>query len=156
MHGKEVKIISGAQTGVDRGALDAALELNVPCGGTVPQGRLAEDGPVPERYPVTENDSRDYAARTEQNIIDADATLILAGPRLSGGTRYTRELALRHNKPVAVVNVDSDEAAAAVRRFIRIQKPEVLNVAGPRESKQPGIAERTKEILLAALKEPCR
>ncbi len=151
-----MKIISGAQTGVDRGALDAALELNMPCGGTVPKGRLAEDGPVPERYPVVENDSKDYAVRTERNVVDADATLILAGPKLSGGTQYTRELALRHNKPVAVVNVDSDEAAAAVRRFIAIQKPEVLNVAGPRESKRPGIAERTKDILLDALKEQRR
>lgn len=148
-----MKIISGAQTGVDRGALDAALELNVPCGGTVPKGRLAEDGPVPERYPMTENDSKDYGVRTERNVIDADATLILAGAKLSGGTRFTHELALRHKKPVAVVNIDSAGAAGAVRRFIEIQKPGVLNVAGPRESKRPGIAERTKRILLAALKE---
>jgi hypothetical protein len=47
------KIISGGQTGVDRGALDAALVAGFPCGGWCPADRGAEDGKIPERYPLT-------------------------------------------------------------------------------------------------------
>lgn len=61
------KIISGAQTGIDRGALDAALALGFPCGGACPQDRLAEDGRIPDRYPVIELDARKYRATTIQN-----------------------------------------------------------------------------------------
>jgi len=38
------KIISGGQTGVDRAALDVALELGIPCRGWCPKDRQAEDG----------------------------------------------------------------------------------------------------------------
>jgi hypothetical protein len=48
-----VKIVSGGQTGVDRGALDAALAAGFPCGGWCPADRRAEDGPIPQRYPLT-------------------------------------------------------------------------------------------------------
>lgn len=38
------KIISGAQTSVNRGALDAAIDVSCPYGGWVPKGRRSEDG----------------------------------------------------------------------------------------------------------------
>ena len=41
-----VKIVSGGQTGVDRGALDAALAAGFPCGGWCPADRRAEDGSI--------------------------------------------------------------------------------------------------------------
>jgi len=72
-----MKIISGGQTGVDRGALDAAIGLGIPHGGWCPRGRLAEDGPIPARYVLSETDSPEYWLRTEQNVSDSDATLIL-------------------------------------------------------------------------------
>jgi hypothetical protein len=71
------KIISGGQTGVDRGALDAALEASFPCGGWCPKGRKAEDGPIPARYPLKEMDGPAYRLRTERNVRDSDGTLIL-------------------------------------------------------------------------------
>jgi len=83
------KIISGAQTGIDRGALDAALALGFPCGGACPQDRAAEDGRIPDRYPVTELDAGKYRARTIQNVLDSDGTLIIYCSLLSGGTEQT-------------------------------------------------------------------
>lgn len=146
-----LKIISGAQTGVDRAALDAALALGLACGGTVPSGRLAEDGRVPERYPVAECASSDYAVRTERNVLDADATLILCRGELSGGTRLTLELARRHVKPFAVVDLRTAGAVARVRSFLEAARPSVLNVAGPRESNAPGIHAEVQRLLMEAL-----
>jgi hypothetical protein len=76
------KIISGGQTGVDRAALDAAIELGIPHGGHCPRGRRAEDGRIPDRYQLTETDSAQYRVRTERNVLDADATLILCRGRM--------------------------------------------------------------------------
>src|SRR5438309_682688 len=90
-----LRIISGGQTGVDRAALDAALACGVPCGGCCPQGRRAEDGPIAARYPLTETPSPDYPPRTERNVRDADATLILIKGMPSGGTALTIEVARR-------------------------------------------------------------
>ena len=134
------RIISGGQTGVDRAALDAALALGIPCGGHVPLGRLAEDGRIPELYPVTECSIVDYPARTELNVVCSDATLILCVGEPSGGTRLTVELCRRHGKPLRVVRLEPPEAAVAqVRAFLDEARPRVLNVAGPRESSRPGI-----------------
>ena len=72
------RIISGGQTGVDRGALEAAIALGIPHGGWCPLGRSAEDGVIPARYQLQETDSPQYAVRTEWNVRDADGTLILS------------------------------------------------------------------------------
>ena len=68
------RIISGGQTGVDRGALDAALKASISCGGWGPKGRKAEDGPIPERYPLQELPGADYLHRTRRNVVDSDGT----------------------------------------------------------------------------------
>lgn len=75
--GRRLRVISGGQTGVDRAALDVALELGLPCGGWCPAGRRAEDGPIPARYPLTETAGADYVERTRRNVVEADATLVL-------------------------------------------------------------------------------
>ncbi len=72
MSGK--KIISGGQTGVDRGALDAAIALDFEHGGWCPLGRLAEDGQIPDRYRLDETDSPDYS------IPHSNAMLSIATP----------------------------------------------------------------------------
>ena len=142
-----MKIVSGGQTGVDRGALDAAIALGIAHGGWCPRGRLAEDGRIPDRYELLETDSPDYSVRTEQNVLDSDATLILYRGRLSGGTELTLHLAERHRRPHMVVDLDRPCPAEEVRQWLHSQQAEVLNVAGPRESQNPGIAARTAEFL---------
>ena len=98
-------IVTGGQTGVDRATLDTALSLFLPVRGWCPKGRLAEDGVIPSVYPLQETTSTDYAVRTEWNVRDSDATLILAYGSLTGGTKLTEELAQRYNRPSLVLNV---------------------------------------------------
>ena len=141
------RIISGGQTGVDRGALDAALELGFDCGGCCPKGRLAEDGPIDGRYPLQESASARYQDRTEQNVIDSDATLIITGGRLEGGTRLTMELALKHDKPCLVIDLRRPTAITELQTQLSALDVKVLNVAGPRESKQPGIGLKAEQLV---------
>jgi hypothetical protein len=146
-----MRIISGGQTGVDRGALDAAIELGIPHGGWCPRGRLAEDGPIPIRYLLRESDSPEYSVRTEQNVLQSDATLILCRGRPSGGTELTLRLALQHGRPHLVVDFDAALDAAEIRRWLKEQLVETLNVAGPRESQSPGIAAQAREFIIRLL-----
>jgi hypothetical protein len=147
-----VKIISGGQTGVDRGALDAAIELGALHGGWCPRGRTAEDGRIPDRYRLRESDSPDYPVRTEQNVLDSDATLILYRGRIAGGTELTLYLARQHDRPHLLVDLDAAAAPAEVRRWLDEHAVETLNVAGPRESQSPGIGAMAREFLKSVLR----
>jgi hypothetical protein len=146
------KIVSGGQTGVDRAALDAALAAGLACGGWCPRGRRAEDGPLDSRYPLRETPERDYAQRTTWNVRDADATLILARPPLRGGSALTRRSARRLGRPVLVVDPEAPDALARVRAWIGDAGIGTLNVAGPRESQQPGIYAAARSLLDALLR----
>jgi len=148
-----VRIVSGGQTGVDRGALDAALALGIPHGGWCPRGRRSEDGRVPSRYRLQETESSRYDVRTERNIVDSDATLILHDGPLTAGTALTRRLAIQHAKPVRLVDLGKPIDGAAIRRWLLTVEIRVLNVAGPRESSCPGVAERAQAVLERLLKE---
>jgi hypothetical protein len=145
------RIISGGQTGVDRGALDAAIAIGVPHGGHCPKDRRAEDGPVPPQYHLTECDTGHYAERTEQNVLSADATLILCRGPLRGGTRLTARLARRHGKPLLAVDLDSPPSRESIADWLATNLVSTLNVAGPRESQSPGIQERSYVYLTSLL-----
>jgi hypothetical protein len=140
-------IRSGGQTGVDRAALDAALELGLPCGGWCPAGRWAEDGPIPDRYPLTPTPSADPAQRTEWNVRDSDGTLVLTGEDLSGGTALTVELARQYDKPCLVLRPADRAVTRSIRDWADRERVRVLNVAGPRESELPGIYEKARAFL---------
>jgi hypothetical protein len=146
-----LRIVSGGQTGVDRGALDAAVALGIECGGWCPRGRLAEDGRIPRRYPLVECETSDYPVRTERNILDSDATLILCRGPLSGGTKLTRDLARRRGKPCLVVDLAYPTDAQRVRDWLVDFQVETLNVAGPRESLSAGISRQASKFLVDLL-----
>lgn len=132
-------IHSGGQTGVDRAALDAAMARGVAVGGWCPQGRRAEDGPLPARYPLTETGSAEYAERTLLNVREADATLVLTRDDPNDGTALTIETARALAKPLLVVDLGAGKEVAPVAAWLREEGVRVLNVAGPRESTVPGI-----------------
>ncbi|MBS0317690.1 MAG: putative molybdenum carrier protein [Proteobacteria bacterium] len=144
-------IISGGQTGADRGALDFAIGHGYTHGGWAPRGRIAEDGIIPARYQLTELEGG-YRRRTRRNVEDSDATLIVNLGELSGGTLATRVFAEKADKPCLVVQVDSgiaEDLAASVAAWLRRHDVKTLNVAGPRESKRPGVYRLTVELLEA-------
>lgn len=141
------RIVSGGQTGVDRGALDAAIALGIEHGGWCPRGRLAEDGPIPLHYLLHETEALEYAVRTERNVLDSDGTLVLYKGRLQRGTLLTYRLAQKHARPVMRVRLDLPVDVAKIQQWIVDQRIRVLNVAGPRASSCPGIDAETTELL---------
>ena len=148
-----MKIVSGGQTGVDRAALDFAIRHGYEHGGWCPRGRLAEDGVIPPVYQLRETDSADYDERTEKNVLDSDATLIVAREKeLSGGTAFTKSCAEKHGRPLLLVceREGMSKSAPALSKFLKRNKVRTLNVAGPRESQAPGIGKFVLELLEAA------
>jgi predicted Rossmann fold nucleotide-binding protein DprA/Smf involved in DNA uptake len=148
------KFVSGGQTGVDRAALDTALERGIACGGWCPKGRRAEDGVIPARYPLQETESADYAERTRLNVLDSDGTLILNAGELAGGTALTAELARLNRKPCRVVQLDETTDTGDVIEWLRKHRIHTLNVAGPREEQHTGIHEQAHRYLLKLLQQP--
>ena len=135
-----LKIISGAQTGVDRAALDAAMALGVPCGGWVPAGRLDEDGVIPAHYPVKELEKGSFKQRTIQNLMDADGTLIIYHHAVEGGTEETLFRCIKLHRPYHLINaaeISPERASERAVGFVRERQITSLNVAGPRASKWP-------------------
>lgn len=147
------KIVSGGQTGVDRAALDAAIEAGLPHGGWCPLGRLAEDGPIDKKYKLSETDQADYRFRTECNVVDSSGTLILYARLLGGGTLLTFRLAEKHQRPSFLVDLTRRINLAEIVGWLKERRIEVLNVAGPRESTQPGIYRRSHALLTKLLAE---
>lgn len=161
----KIKILSGGQTGVDRAALDIAIELGIPHGGWCPKGRLSEDGTIPSHYQLREMDSEHYADRTRQNIIDSDGTLILYHDRLQGGTLLSNRFAEQQNKPChkvrlarSVIRSDSRTLVTKVKaaqNWLHEHRIRTLNIAGPRGSKEPQIYSKAMEFLrLLFLEQP--
>ena len=149
------KIISGGQTGADRAALDVAIKMGIEHGGWIPKGRKAEDGPLSDKYQLMEMPTASYPKRTEQNVIDSDGTLIISRGKPTGGSDYTREMALKHKKHLLHVDLNlttSFDAASLVNSWIKLYRIKTLNVAGPRATKDPNIYVDVFRILEWAFK----
>jgi hypothetical protein len=144
------KLISGGQSGVDRAALDAAIKLAIPHGGWIPRGRLTENGPLPPKYQLKETGSNSYADRTERNVLDGDGTLIISHGPLTGGSKYTREMAIKHNRAwlhIDLNQIPAFQTAVTIKDWVQMNNIEVLNVAGPRASQDPKIYKEVLKIL---------
>jgi hypothetical protein len=144
------KIISGGQTGADRAALDFAIEHGIPHGGWCPKDRKAEDGSIAWHYQLKETPSSEYAQRTEWNVRDSDGTVIFSfGATLTGGPKKTADFAKKHGKPCLHVSahLHGDRAPDVLRKFVEDHRIKVLNVAGPRASKEPTVGEVVKAVL---------
>ena len=138
------RIVAGGQTGADRGGLAAAIHCHLRHGGFCPRGRIAEDGTIPAKYALTEMTSKNYLVRTEANVVDSDATLIFSCGDLEGGSLKTADFARKHHKPwfhIDLAMQDRQQTVNAVVEWLATKCPAecVLNVAGSRESKSPGI-----------------
>lgn len=135
-----LKIVSGGQTGVDRAALDAALDNNIDCGGWCPEGREAEDGVIPNKYPLQVLPGSGYHQRTRKNVLDSDASLIIYFNVPGGGTEQTIAFCIKEHKPYVLIDAEEftiAEAAKKVASFLETNSIITLNVAGPRASGEP-------------------
>lgn len=151
-------IISGGQTGADRGALDAALEMSFPCGGWCPEGRGAEDGTLPPRYPLQELVGAGYRQRTIKNIQSSDGTTIFYFNQPTGGTELTLAQCIKLRKPYQLVDaseISPVRAGEVIYQFVQRNGVAVLNVAGPREGRTPGTYAYVREAVLSLIK-ACR
>lgn len=154
------RIISGAQTGADRGALEAAHDLGISRGGTAPLGWRAEDDEIPEWYRqgMTQGPGAAYPARTRANVHNSDGTLIVSLGELTAesGSMLTGKLARSLGKPLLHMTIEKLEhpiGTALVRGWLEGRKIRTLNVAGPRESREPGLQAATRAAIVRLLSE---
>jgi hypothetical protein len=152
-----ITIVSGGQTGSDRGAMDAAIRLGLSYGGWATADYKAEDGRVPEIYAskMRQSSSREYGIRTRLNVQDSDATLIVSyAEKLTGGSDFTARECKRQRKPCKhlVLPRGRGQVTPALRGtlldWLHGNHVAVLNVAGPRESKEPGLQAATCAALV--------
>ena len=154
---KALKIISGGQTGVDRAALDVALRHGIECGGWCPAGRLDEFGKIPDHYPVQELQGGGFTERTLQNVKESDGTVAIYSAELRGGTEQTVCFCVELKRPHHLIDaskISAEGAAKLIGDFVRKNKINILNVAGPRQSEWPegyAYASRAVDIFLTTL-----
>ena len=154
----QITIVSGGQTGVDRGALDAALALGNPCGGWCPDGRIAEDGIIPDIYPLQVLEGSGYRKRTKKNVMDSDATIIVYFEYVypKSGTELTLLECIKANKPYLLLDggfLSVEDAAKQIFAFVQKHGIMRLNIAGPKGSSFPMAHSYTQSIITLVLRQ---
>ena len=147
------KIISGGQTGVDRAALDVALELGLDRGGWCPAGRAADDGPIDARYPLTETNEMDHTVRTGYNVRESDGSILIYSGQLQGGTFYAVEMARHHGKPAMAIDMENPPPPSEVGDWITENAIATLHIGGQREASAPGIYARAYTYIRRCLED---
>lgn len=140
------RIISGGQTGADMGALKAGRDLGIKTGGWAPKGWVTEAGPNPSlrEYGLVQHSSPNYPPRTRMNCQDSDLTAIF-GDIKSTGSKLAISICREDNIPY-VLNPDATE----LRHMCEDLGVETLNVSGNRASKDAGIEERVRKVIVEA------
>lgn len=130
------------------------------------KGRLAEDDVIPPEFELRETTRKDYLHRTEANVVDSDATLVFTWDPPRGGTKKTIEFAKKHGKSCHVCDIKRGPRKALVEHVCRWLAGEIeeeewpgppkgkltLNVAGPRESKVPGMQRAVMILMIDVLR----
>jgi len=142
-----LKIISGGQTGVDRAALDFALNNGLNCGGWCPLGRKSEDGIISEKYPLLETKTSKYSERTKLNVQTSDGTLLIFDKIFDKGSTLTKNLAVEYLKSLFLYDLSANIEISEIKKWMHSNKINVLNIAGPRESNSIGIYLKTYKLL---------
>lgn len=142
-----LKIISGGQTGVDRAALDFALNNGLNCGGWCPLGRKSEDGIISEKYPLLETKTSKYSERTKLNVQISDGTLLIFDKIFDKGSTLTKNLAIEYLKSLFLYDLSANIEISEIKKWMHSNKINVLNIAGPRESNSIGIYLKTYKLL---------
>ena len=158
------KIISGGQTGTDQAALSAALRLKIKCGGWCPPGRLCENGRIPETLPLIETPAErsnlapdiPRSQRTEWNVRDADATLVLKPLNLNDnkGIKWALECIIIYKKTCLILDPFEDGSACKLEHWLSTNRIKILNVAGPSERSCPGIGSKSYDLLFNIFQQP--
>jgi len=147
-----MKIVSGGQTGVDRAGLDAALESGIECGGWCPEGREAEDGVIPDKYPIKVLPGAGYRQRTKKNVLDADGTIIIYFGSPKGGTELTITFCIKEHKPYVLIDAEEISIDRAAQKILEFTKDKnILNIAGPRAGGEPRAYDYAKSVMMLVL-----
>jgi len=150
---KSLRIISGGQTGVDRAALDFALENKIDCFGWCPKERKAEDGIIPTIYPLKETEASGYESRTLKNVEESQGLLVFTDGEPDNGTILAIDHAEKQNKPIYIIHLSMnvEDQETGILDFLEDQQVTIVNIVGPRESNSPGIYRKTKSFLIELL-----
>ena len=149
------KIISGGQTGADKGGLIAAKKANIKTGGIAPKGFMTEAGKdlsLKTEYGLRENFSDDLKERTLSNLRGAHCTVVFATKPGSKGTKFTIDILKKEKRKHLVLSPYEDDAVEKVREFLntvydKYKNPIIINIAGNRESRSKGLEEKVVEVL---------
>ena len=153
------KIVSGGQTGVDRAALDAAINMGFSYGGWCPKGRIDERGVIPEKYDQLMeikgefgSEKENYDTRTKLNIRDSDGTLIIVpslplSDQIKDGTLLTIAEVSSRGKPFFLIGLSAEDNITTCVEWLKDKDFRILNIAGPRESTCEGIYQASLDFL---------
>ncbi len=146
---KSLQIISGGQTGVDRAALDFALENKIDCSGWCPKGRRAEDGPIPLSYPLRETKEFRYSERTIKNVEESQGVLVFVDGKPDKGTILALDHAEKRNMPIYIIHLtmNVEDQETGILNLLENNDISVINIVGACESNSPGIYNKTKAFL---------
>ena len=148
------KIISGGQSGADRAALDVAITLGIPHEAWIPAGWGEENGVVSGPYNFREMPTSSIPQWIKHNILYSNGTLILSHGNLTGGSAAVLQSAEPRDRPILHVDLSGTAefaAAQLIHSWFERNDIGILNVAGARAEKDPGIYDATTRALETAI-----